>query len=58
MFADLALSGLPDQFVRVAPGGHPVGRAHAVRSNYVVGDKVTIDVLRGDKRLSLPMQLR
>jgi serine protease Do len=29
-----------------------------VRRNYVVGDKVTIDVLRGDKRLSLPMQLR
>jgi len=29
-----------------------------VRSNYLVGDKVTIDVLRGDKRLSLPMQLR
>jgi serine protease Do len=28
-----------------------------VRSNYLVGDKVTIDVLRGDKRLSLPMQL-
>jgi hypothetical protein len=29
-----------------------------VRSNYLVGDKVAIDVLRGDKRLSLPMQLR
>jgi len=29
-----------------------------VRRNYLAGDKVTIDVLRGDKRLSLPMQLR
>ena len=29
-----------------------------VRRNYLVGDKVTIDVLRGDKRLRLPMQLR
>jgi hypothetical protein len=29
-----------------------------VRENYLVGDKVTIDVLRGDKRLSLPMKLR
>jgi membrane-associated protease RseP (regulator of RpoE activity) len=29
-----------------------------VRGNYLVGDKVTIDVLRGDKRLSLPMPLR
>lgn len=29
-----------------------------VRSNYLVGDNVTVDVLRGNKRLSLPMQLR
>ena len=29
-----------------------------VRANYLIGDKVTIDVLRGDKRLSLPMTLR
>ena len=29
-----------------------------VRENYLVGDNVTIDVLRGDKRLSLPMKLR
>jgi hypothetical protein len=28
-----------------------------VRSNYVVGDKVTIDVLRGDERLRVPIQL-
>lgn len=28
-----------------------------VRSNYLIGDKVTIDVLRGDMRLRLPMQL-
>lgn len=29
-----------------------------VRSHYLIGDEVTIDVLRGDKRLSLPMKLR
>lgn len=29
-----------------------------VRSNYLVGDKVTVNVLRGKKRLNLPMQLR
>lgn len=29
-----------------------------VRRNYLIGDKVTIDVLRGDKRLKLPMTLR
>jgi membrane-associated protease RseP (regulator of RpoE activity) len=29
-----------------------------VRSHYLVGDDVTIDVLRGAKRLSLPMKLR
>ncbi len=29
-----------------------------VRRSYLIGDKVTIDVLRGDRRLRLPMQLR
>ena len=29
-----------------------------VRGNYLKGDNVTIDILRGDKRLSLPFQLR
>ena len=29
-----------------------------VRGNYLKGDKVTIDVLRGGKRLKLPMTLR
>lgn len=29
-----------------------------VRHNYLVGDKVIVDVLRGDKRLRLPMVLR
>ena len=28
-----------------------------VPSNYLRGDEVTIDLLRGDKRLSLPMKL-
>jgi hypothetical protein len=29
-----------------------------VRRTYLIGDKVSIDVLRGDQRLNLPMQLR